>query len=60
MHFPILDLFNSILEIHSTVEPSCCRAMTADCLACAAGLSVPEYCANNIETVGCEGKSHTM
>ena len=34
----------------------CCRAMTADCLACTYGKSVAEYCAANIDTIGCEGK----
>lgn len=33
---------------------ACCMAMTADCLACAEGVEVAEYCADNPETAGCE------
>ena len=33
---------------------ACCMALTADCLACAEGVSVEEYCAANPETAGCE------
>lgn len=32
---------------------ACCRAMTAECLACTEGISVEEYCELNPETVGC-------
>merc|ERR1719223_1264281 len=32
----------------------CCRAMTAECLSCAAGVSEAEYCAANPRTYGCE------
>lgn len=36
-------------------EPvACCMAMTADCLACSAGLDVDDYCESNPETIGCE------
>ena len=38
-----------------TSERACCRAATADCLACAASLGVDEYCYLNPDTVGCEG-----
>ena len=31
----------------------CCRAMTAPCLACAAGVTQAEYCAKKPRTVGC-------
>ena len=31
----------------------CCKAMTASCLACAADMSVSEFCAKNPSTVGC-------
>ena len=33
----------------------CCRALTAECLSCTSGMSISEYCASNLETVGCEG-----
>merc|ERR1712196_47527 len=32
----------------------CCRAFTAECLSCAAGLSEEEYCKKNPSTGGCE------
>jgi hypothetical protein len=32
----------------------CCRAMTANCLACAAGLTIKEYCDENPTTAGCK------
>jgi len=35
-----------------TAKP-CCFAMTANCLACAAGMSETEYCAKNPKTAGC-------
>ena len=31
----------------------CCRAMTAACLSCSAGVSMEEYCSKNPNTVGC-------
>lgn len=44
----------------TTVEPTepeiaicCCRAMMASCLACAAGVTVEEYCEQNTEVLGC-------
>lgn len=32
----------------------CCKALTADCLACEQGVTKEEYCAESPETVGCE------
>ena len=32
----------------------CCKGRTAECLACAAGQTVKEYCASNSNAVGCE------
>ena len=29
--------------------------MTAECLACTAGMSISEYCGSHLDTVGCEG-----
>jgi len=34
--------------------PVCCKAMTAQCLSCAAGVSVDEYCKENPHTAGCK------
>merc|ERR1712176_1269170 len=34
----------------------CCRAMTAQCLSCAAGQTEAEYCKLNPQTVGCPRK----
>merc|ERR1711963_686695 len=31
----------------------CCQAMTADCLACSAGVSVEKYCQDKPKTSGC-------
>merc|ERR1719203_1254455 len=31
----------------------CCMGMTADCLACSAGVSVDKYCRKHPKTVGC-------
>merc|ERR1711920_283691 len=36
------------------VAKSCCMALTADCLACSAGMSVEDYCSQNPDTAGCE------
>jgi hypothetical protein len=38
----------------------CCKAMTAGCMACAAGLSVEEYCNRNPGRVGCPSKKITV
>ena len=35
-------------------EPvACCEALTAECLACGAGMTVDDYCRENPETIGC-------
>jgi hypothetical protein len=34
--------------------PVCCRAMTAQCLSCSAGVSIDEYCKENPRTAGCK------
>jgi len=34
--------------------PVCCKAMTAQCLSCAAGVSIDEYCKENPRTAGCK------
>ena len=34
-------------------QGACCEALTATCLACAAGQSVQDYCRENPNTVGC-------
>jgi hypothetical protein len=33
---------------------ACCKAMTADCMSCAAGVTVAEFCAKQPKTNGCE------
>ena len=36
-------------------EPAmCCKALTASCLACAAGVTPAEYCETNPRTSGCK------
>merc|ERR1712198_411572 len=35
------------------LERACCLAMNADCLSCAAGMEVEEYCTQNPSTYGC-------
>ena len=45
-----------IVSIYIFPEPKvCCKAMTAQCLACFAGQSVEEYCQANPSTSGCPG-----
>ena len=34
---------------------NCCRAMTAQCLACTLGQSIQQYCESNPYTLGCQG-----
>ena len=36
--------------------PNCCSEVNAECLSCSADMSISQYCENNVETVGCEGK----
>jgi len=33
---------------------ACCRALTAECMACSQGISVQEYCISNPDTIGCD------
>ena len=37
----------------------CCKAMTRECLACQAGITVDEFCSNPIHSVYCTGFSST-
>lgn len=44
-------------DIPEPDEPrACCLAMIADCLACAEGVTVDQYCFDNPETIGCESE----
>ena len=45
-----------IIIFESTVR-GCCRALTAECLACSKGQSVEQFCADeaNKNVLGCEG-----
>ena len=38
----------------STKPKECCKALIADCMSCAEGLTVAEYCAKNPKTAGCK------
>ena len=38
-------------------DRACCRALTADCLACTEGVTVEEYCLRSPDTVGCSGET---
>ena len=38
----------------STKPKVCCKALIADCMSCAEGLTVAEYCAKNPKTAGCK------
>lgn len=51
-------------EIRSTDSPTdtpraCCRALTAECLACNADMTVEEFCARNEQVIGCPTESPT-
>mmetsp|Transcript_1073 Transcript_1073/g.3063 ORF Transcript_1073/g.3063 Transcript_1073/m.3063 type:complete len:163 (+) Transcript_1073:86-574(+) len=37
----------------SDPPPDCCKALTAECLACEAGVTVEEYCATHADAIGC-------
>ena len=45
----------NILGTHKSNAKACCRANTAKCRSCAAGLDIEEYCENNPTIIGCEG-----
>lgn len=45
---------SKILKSVKCVSPICCKAMTATCLACAAGLTPHEYCNLHSDTDGCK------
>ena len=40
------------------IERACCYALTAECLSCAAGMELEEYCEQNPEKSGCKGGKH--
>ena len=46
-------------ETPSDPEPTqgCCRAMTAQCLSCVAGITEEEFCRWNADTAGCNPES---
>jgi len=51
------EVAEEVADVEEAVEEAavaCCMAMTADCLACAEGVDVAEYCEDNPETAGCE------
>ena len=57
MKFNLADLENTKNFLHfQTKGFACCRALTAGCLSCAAGMTISEYCASNADVIGCEGK----
>ena len=39
-------------------ERACCYALTAECLSCAAGMNLDDYCKHNPDIVGCEGSRY--
>ena len=44
-----------IVSTGSEGSRGCCRAMTADCIACSAGITVTEFCESHPQVVGCKG-----
>lgn len=44
----------AVEEVAEEEAVACCMAMTADCLACAEGVEIAEYCEENPDTAGCE------
>ena len=63
MHF-LLKIFSNFFTESSDNSPNpnraCCYANTAECLSCAAGMSVEEYCRRNPRVVGCDGTELTL
>ena len=53
-------LYQFILENTQTTAKDCtpCYAKNAYCLACAAGMTVDEYCIQHPETTGCQRGEH--
>ena len=56
---PSATAWNGLCESDVKVESClpCCRAMTAECLACDAGMSEEQYCNMSPQTAGCEAKA---
>ena len=38
-------------------DRACCRAMTADCLACTADQTIEDWCKEHLEDRGCKGNN---
>ena len=47
-----------ISDNNLNTERACCYALTAECLSCAAGMEIEEYCKQNPNTRGCGGGEH--
>ena len=43
-----------IVNESNTKRTACCYAFTAECLSCAAGITIEEYCKKNLGVIGCE------
>ena len=44
-----------LVEDESEAPRACCKAFTAECLACTVGQTAYEYCRRYPQTVGCQG-----
>ena len=51
-------LYKFISASALNTERACCYALTAECLSCAAGMELDQYCEQNPEISGCKGGKH--
>ena len=45
-----------IVDYVDYADRACCRALTADCLACTEGVTIEEFCIDNPDVEGCPSK----
>ena len=56
MKYTISYLLFKIVDYVDYADRACCRALTADCLACTEGVTIEEFCIDNPDVEGCPSK----
>ena len=56
MKYTLSYLLFKIVDYVDYADRACCRALTADCLACTEGVTIEEFCIDNPDVEGCPSK----
>ena len=60
MKYIISCLLFNIIDYVDYADRACCRALTADCLACTEGVTIEEFCIDNPDVEGCPSKKNII